>query len=42
MSGLAGWFWAIVGSTMVGAHFGSWVLAIGVYACIVAVGNWEA
>lgn len=34
--------YAIIGSTMIGVHFGSPWVGIGAYCCIVAVGNWRA
>lgn len=34
-------FYAIVGCVMIGVHFGSALVAIGIYTCIIAVVNWE-
>lgn len=32
---------AIIGATMIGAHFGSPWVGIGVYLCVAAAGNWK-
>lgn len=32
---------AIIGSVIIGLHFGSGLLGVGVYCCIAAVGNWK-
>lgn len=33
--------YAIVGCVMIGVHFESALVAIGIYCCIIAVANWE-
>ena len=33
--------YAIVGCVLLGVHFGSWMVGVGAYCCIVAIGNWE-
>lgn len=35
------WVFAVAGSTIIGLHFGSGLLGIGAYCCIVAAGNWK-
>jgi hypothetical protein len=34
-------FYAIVGCTLIGVGVGSWMVGVGAYCCIVAIGNWN-
>ncbi len=34
------WIYAIIGCSLLGAHFGSWMVGVGAYCCIIAIANW--
>ncbi len=40
--GLIATVFGIVGSTLLGYHFGSWLVGIGIYLCIASIGNWRS